>query len=236
MADVAAALAAPVRGRLPGLDGAPPAPERGAGRGHHRPAAGAAAGSSGAPPAGPSGSPRPGRDGLAATFGWAGGLSPRGRRCRIAGHAFGRSSPPRTHAAGGCGAPGTGMAGCRHANCDRQRRWRSRSRTSWTSHAARPAPNSQPSVAGTMEPSRPVVAAAIAGDAPVYGVNTGFGALADTRVAERDLAGCRARSSAHARGRTVTPGRRRPCARCFCCGPERWRRGTRASGRTCRPG
>src|SRR4249920_974592 len=44
------------------------------------------------------------------------------------------------------------------------------------------------SVAATMEPSRAVVAAAIRGDAPVYGVNTGFGALADTRVAERDLA------------------------------------------------
>ena len=29
--------------------------------------------------------------------------------------------------------------------------------------------------------------AAISGDAPVYGVNTGFGALADTRVGERDL-------------------------------------------------
>jgi histidine ammonia-lyase len=44
------------------------------------------------------------------------------------------------------------------------------------------------SVVATMEPSRSVVAAAIRGDAPVYGVNTGFGALADTRVAERDLA------------------------------------------------
>ncbi|HXZ77101.1 MAG TPA: aromatic amino acid lyase, partial [Streptosporangiaceae bacterium] len=44
------------------------------------------------------------------------------------------------------------------------------------------------SVTATMEPSRAVVAAAIRGDAPVYGVNTGFGALADTRVAERDMA------------------------------------------------
>src|SRR5450631_2341371 len=35
------------------------------------------------------------------------------------------------------------------------------------------------SVAASMERSRSVVAAAIAGDAPVYGVNTGFGALAD---------------------------------------------------------
>src|SRR5262249_12388525 len=43
------------------------------------------------------------------------------------------------------------------------------------------------SVTSTMEPSRAVVTAAIRGDAPVYGVNTGFGALADTRVAERDL-------------------------------------------------
>jgi len=38
-----------------------------------------------------------------------------------------------------------------------------------------------------MEASRAVVAAAIAGDGPVYGVNTGFGALADTRVGEHDL-------------------------------------------------
>src|SRR6266571_2251976 len=44
-----------------------------------------------------------------------------------------------------------------------------------------------PGVAAVMEPSRSVVAAAIAGDAPVYGVNTGFGALADTRVGARDL-------------------------------------------------
>src|SRR5215831_2290630 len=43
------------------------------------------------------------------------------------------------------------------------------------------------SVAAAMEPSRSVVAAAIEGDAPVYGVNTGFGALADTRVGVRDL-------------------------------------------------
>jgi histidine ammonia-lyase len=42
-------------------------------------------------------------------------------------------------------------------------------------------------VAAVMEPSRAVVAEAIQGDAPVYGVNTGFGALADTRVGARDL-------------------------------------------------
>jgi histidine ammonia-lyase len=44
-----------------------------------------------------------------------------------------------------------------------------------------------PDVPARMEASREVVAAAIAGDAPVYGVNTGFGALADTRVGEQDL-------------------------------------------------
>jgi histidine ammonia-lyase len=44
-----------------------------------------------------------------------------------------------------------------------------------------------PGVPARMEASRQVVAEAIAGDAPVYGVNTGFGALADTRVAEQDL-------------------------------------------------
>jgi len=45
-----------------------------------------------------------------------------------------------------------------------------------------------PEVPARMEASRKVVAAAIAGDKPVYGVNTGFGALADTRVGEQDLA------------------------------------------------
>ena len=42
-------------------------------------------------------------------------------------------------------------------------------------------------VAAAMVPSRSVVAAAIEGDAPVYGVNTGFGALADAGVGVRDL-------------------------------------------------
>src|SRR6201985_2738843 len=37
------------------------------------------------------------------------------------------------------------------------------------------------------EESRSVVVEALAGDAPVYGVNTGFGALADTPVGEADL-------------------------------------------------
>jgi histidine ammonia-lyase len=44
-----------------------------------------------------------------------------------------------------------------------------------------------PDVAARMEFSRGVVTAAIAGDNPVYGVNTGFGALADTTVGEADL-------------------------------------------------
>ena len=38
-----------------------------------------------------------------------------------------------------------------------------------------------------MEISRSVVVEALRGDAPVYGVNTGFGALADTPVGEADL-------------------------------------------------
>src|SRR6516165_156862 len=42
-------------------------------------------------------------------------------------------------------------------------------------------------VAAAMEPSRAVVAAAIEGDAPVYGVNTALGALAATRVGARGL-------------------------------------------------
>ena len=44
-----------------------------------------------------------------------------------------------------------------------------------------------PDVRARMETSRAVVASAIAGGGPVYGVNTGFGALADTRVGEKDL-------------------------------------------------
>lgn len=44
-----------------------------------------------------------------------------------------------------------------------------------------------PDVAARMEFSRSVVVDAIAGDQPVYGVNTGFGALADTTVGEADL-------------------------------------------------
>jgi histidine ammonia-lyase len=44
-----------------------------------------------------------------------------------------------------------------------------------------------PGVAAAMAPSLAVVGAALRSDAPVYGVNTGFGALADTSVGEKDL-------------------------------------------------
>ena len=44
-----------------------------------------------------------------------------------------------------------------------------------------------PGVAQRMEVSRSVVVRALSGGAPVYGVNTGFGALADTPVGEADL-------------------------------------------------
>jgi histidine ammonia-lyase len=45
-----------------------------------------------------------------------------------------------------------------------------------------------PDVEARMQASRDVVTAALHGHRPVYGVNTGFGALADTRVGEQDLA------------------------------------------------
>ena len=45
-----------------------------------------------------------------------------------------------------------------------------------------------PGVPARMEASRKVVVAAISGDVPVYGVNTGFGALADTKVPPGELA------------------------------------------------
>ena len=44
-----------------------------------------------------------------------------------------------------------------------------------------------PGVAQRMEPSRAVVEQALRGGAPVYGVNTGFGALVDTPIGEDDL-------------------------------------------------
>src|ERR1700685_1393711 len=58
-------------------------------------------------------------------------------------------------------------------------------------------------VPARMETTRAVVAAAIAGGGPVYGVNTGVGALAETGVGERDLAelqGAIVRSHAAATG------------------------------------
>jgi len=44
-----------------------------------------------------------------------------------------------------------------------------------------------PNVAQRMEASRSVVVQALSGGAPVYGVNTGFGALVDTPIGEADL-------------------------------------------------
>ena len=68
----------------------------------------------------------------------------------------------------------------------------------------------------------------------MYGVNTGFGALVDTPVGEADLTalqGAIVRSHAAAHRRAA--GRRRPCARCSCCGPGRWRPATRGCGPSC---
>ena len=70
----------------------------------------------------------------------------------------------------------------------------------------------------------------------MYGVNTGFGALADTPVGERDLTrlqGAMIRS--HAAGsdrRRTTP----PSARCCCCGCGRSPRDIRECGWSCRAG
>src|ERR1700722_3737167 len=44
-----------------------------------------------------------------------------------------------------------------------------------------------PDVAARREPSRSVVVRALSGGAPVYGVNTGFGALVDTPIGAADL-------------------------------------------------
>src|SRR5262249_50764623 len=64
-----------------------------------------------------------------------------------------------------------------------------------------------PSVAAAMEPSRSVVAAAIEGDAPVYAVNTGVGAHADTGVGRSSLKRVQAASvRSHGAGTGVTLG------------------------------
>src|SRR5580693_8511124 len=60
-----------------------------------------------------------------------------------------------------------------------------------------------PDVARRMEPSRSVVERALSGGAPVYGVNTGFGALVDTPIGAADLTALQAaivRSHAAAAG------------------------------------
>jgi histidine ammonia-lyase len=60
-----------------------------------------------------------------------------------------------------------------------------------------------PDVPARMEPSLAVVTAALTGDTPVYGVNTGFGALADTPVGVEDL---RALQSAIIRSHAAATG------------------------------
>ena len=60
-----------------------------------------------------------------------------------------------------------------------------------------------PDVPRRMETSRSVVVRALSGDAPVYGVNTGFGALADTPVGRPTWPRCRSRSCARTRRRAV---------------------------------
>ena len=54
-------------------------------------------------------------------------------------------------------------------------------------HAGAPALRLDPQALPAIEASAAVVQAAAAGDAPVYGVNTGFGKLASTRIGAEDL-------------------------------------------------
>ena len=92
-----------------------------------------------------------------------------------------------------------------------------------------------PDVPATMEFSRAVVEAATAGDTPVYGVNTGFGALADTPVGVQDLArlqGAIVRSHAAGTGAPLDDAHRPRAS--SCCGPGPWPPATRASAPTCR--
>ena len=63
----------------------------------------------------------------------------------------------------------------------------------------------------------------------VYGVNTGFGLLARTRIDDARLAELqRALVRSHSAGHRRAPRRRRPCGSCSRSRPRRWRAATRA--------
>ena len=69
---------------------------------------------------------------------------------------------------------------------------------------------------------------------PVYGVNTGFGALADTRVGEQDLRAAGRDRPLARRGDRRAARLTRRCARSCCSAPGRWRPATPGSAQRCR--
>ena len=93
-----------------------------------------------------------------------------------------------------------------------------------------------PDVPARMETSRAVVTAAIAGGGPVYGVNTGFGALADTRVGEQDLTALQgAIMRSHAAGGGRAARRRHGAGHPAAAGPDAGGRVLRGADRPAAP-
>ena len=94
-----------------------------------------------------------------------------------------------------------------------------------------------PGVAGRMDLTRNVVRDAVDRGLVMYGMTTGFGALADTRIAARRPRADAGVAPALARRRqSATRWPTTWSAPCCCCGRARWRSGSAGSASTCRPG
>ncbi len=79
--------------------------------------------------------------------------------------------------------------------------------------------------------ARAVIERSVASGEAVYGVNTGFGNLANVRIADADLETLQERLVlSHAAG-WGSHSRTPLCAACCCCARTRWPRGTRVCGR-----
>ena len=110
---------------------------------------------------------------------------------------------------------------------------RSRSTSSWRSPTRRTGRRSRRTRRAASTPRAPSSTAAPRATTPVYGINTGFGALAETAI-PRDALGALQlnllRSHAAGVGAPLPVARR--CARRWRCAPTCWRRASPASGAT----
>ncbi len=88
-----------------------------------------------------------------------------------------------------------------------------------------------------MRAAREAIDQAMASGAAVYGVNTGFGNLANVRIDAAELSRpCRSGWCSRTRPAWGSRSPRTRCAACSCCAPTRWRAATRACGSCCSRG